>query len=375
MQSEAAYASPLSLAGVLAGILYVARAHARKGIVWPVWSYAGGYYDARTIFDNFSFAGGLTLDDYVPLKQGRCVACTFTPRNIEADSTEQDLVLVFALGVPLSSEGFVRSLRSTGCRATIAVIADRVAVKTLRPGQLALFEACGCKVFDAGPIAGEMGWAFFIFRHVLAYFFLKDRMNLFRRALVCDLYDTVFQGDPFCSLVTHDFVGISGESVPCDQRQKACARWLTGRRSLPWWIETPCKNAGVFIGGVSQLVVFFEVYLAYVRARPQRIVKGCDYVDQVIHNILIHDGSYEEHGVNVKVFNMSSVFWAMNGVWNKQKVVYRIGEYRLFENGPYPLVLHMFDRSRRFCMSVREACAPVFDPGEQQRCKMLRWIG
>jgi hypothetical protein len=108
-----------------------------------------------------------------------------------------------------------------------------------------------------------------------------------------------------------------------------------------------------------------------VKKRKRRITPTCSYVNQVLFNMLIGSGVYQRLNLKVKLYTDRHVFRALDGVWNRSNVQYEIGEYRLYEDGDYPLVCHMFDRSQRFCNSVKAACPALFDIGDDYiRCKI-----
>jgi hypothetical protein len=325
-----------------------------------------------TLYNNFSFNGFRTIEDFVPYDPAACTSCQFTPRNLQSDSTPRDLILTFSLmAAPQQVEIFLRSLRTTGCKATVVLIVDGGGLNFFTDGILRLLTACGCTLIQSPPaLAG--GWTIFMFRHVFAYFFLKERPGIFHRALVVDLYDTAFQGDPFHTGLKDDFVGMSAESSPCSLEQKECAADVGGWRIAGWWGSTPCKNAGMFIGGASRLEQFYGAYVSFMRAKRHRIIGSCYIVDQVVHNILWGSGLYADLGFRLVAFDKGSVYRAMDGVWNRDNVTYELGHYRLYDDRDYPLVLHMFDRSRRLCDSAWKACKPVFlDDSDHAKCKLF----
>jgi hypothetical protein len=110
----------------------------------------------------------------------------------------------------------------------------------------------------------------------------------------------------------------------------------------------------------------------FARQRRELIKPDCSIVDQVIHNVLWGHGIYERLGIRLIAFDEASEYRAMDGVWNRGNVTYELGHYRLFGNGNYPLLLHMYDRSRRLCDSVWNACKPVFlDDSDHAKCKVM----
>jgi hypothetical protein len=234
-----------------------------------------------------------------------------------------------------------------------------------------MLKACGCSIIPVAPFQAP-GWTRTLFRHVFFYHFIKDRWELFDRILIADLYDVVFQGDPFYADMGESFVGLSGEASRCYSLELACARLLNRGRKLPrFWRRNPCNNVGVIVGTSREIMLFLEEYHDFVKRKKRAMVPTCSYVNQVSFNMLIGNGAYRDKGIRVKIYKEHHVYRAMDGVWNRRNVTYELGEYRLFEDGNYPLVCHMFDRSQRFCDSAKAACPPLFETGDTHiRCKV-----
>jgi hypothetical protein len=180
-----------------------------------------------------------------------------------------------------------------------------------------------------------------------------------------------FQGDPFHTGITRDFVGVSGEASSCSRKQRKCASRLAGGSIRRWWKRTKCKNSGVWIGGANQLMIVLEEYVKYLHMKRHRITENCHFINQVIFNLIIGQGIVQKRGARVVVWKEASAYRALDMVWRRRNVTYLLGHYRLFENGVYPLVLHMFDRSKRFCNSAIRACpAQFYSRDEHLRCKL-----
>jgi hypothetical protein len=94
--------------------------------------------------------------------------------------------------------------------------------------------------------------------------------------------------------------------------------------------------------------------------------------DQVIVNVVIRMNWVE----NVKLrfyrgFEEYTALWKWFGI---QNVTYRLGDFKLWENGSYPLIIHMYDRGREICSSVATICPPLFPTGDgYTRCFSPGW--
>jgi hypothetical protein len=311
-----------------------------------------------SIFDKFQIKGFRRTRDFVRYEPTNCRPCNFAVRNLQSDSTSRDLVVTFAMDRTSSMQVFVQSLRTTGCRASVVIFANWKALDRFIPDLFGMLRDCGCTVIPIGRVDASE-WQVNFFRHIFLYWFFKERRGLFNRVLVGDMFDTVFQGDPFHTGLPKDFVGVSSEGLAHAEVQSECARRILETQTLPpWWNELPCKNAGMFIASAQTLERLLRVYREYADQKRHLMLPDCQYLNTVVFNILIDGGS--TRNISIKIFDEGSHYRTLTGVWGRKNVTYSLGEYRLFKKGEYPLVLHMFDRSKQFCESVRTACPPLF---------------
>jgi hypothetical protein len=138
-----------------------------------------------------------------------------------------------------------------------------------------------------------------------------------------------------------------------------------------WWGMLPCKNAGMLIAGADVLERFLGVYVHYVMSKRRLLNPDCSYLNTVLFNLLIGEGVFEREKIDVRVLGDESLYRGLSGVLNRTNVTYALGQYRLFGDGGYPLVLHMYDRSRKFCKSAGTACPALFyTKDEHLKCKI-----
>jgi hypothetical protein len=198
-----------------------------------------------------------------------------------------------------------------------------------------------------------------VIRFPILHTFLSEHASLFDRILIADLFDVIFQGDPFHAGLGHDFVGISEENIPCDRKQKESGATLVARNFLnSFWYKDKCKNLGMLIGGVSQMIQFLEILSKELQSIDKSILKKMDMADQVVANVCYNSGLFSR--VKMKVWREADEYRVIWNLYGRANVSYRIGEYRLFADGKYPLLVHMYDRGRSFLKSVFNACPPLF---------------
>ena len=172
-----------------------------------------------TQYENYSRLGKLLPNPitrdltfvYKPYK-GTCQFCNFTVRNQEyADSTENDLLLAGAVGQPKNIAPFIRSLRTTGSKCSCVLLIDDD--MEIDPISLQIAEECGMQIIRCGKF---IDYPYPCARNNYIYFFieafLEQNVHKFDRVIIVDLYDTVFQGDPFNVQVQRTYINAVDEN-------------------------------------------------------------------------------------------------------------------------------------------------------------------
>jgi hypothetical protein len=313
--------------------------------------------DSSVILDWFS--GYRRISDFKEVHPGSCPVCNFTVRNLDSDSSSRDLVVSVALGSMTNVVPFTRTLRTTGCRAIFVLFCDKSAWLPINSRLSDFLDGCGCSVIVLPEFKGS--WQrLVVVRLEVVYYFLRSRSSLFDRVLIADLFDIVFQGDPFHKGLGSNFVGISEEDIPCDRSQRGGARLLIGRQVTQFWYGSVCKNGGMIIGGMHQIISFLAVFTEFADTIPESKLVRIPITDQVIMNVLLGLGAFQNKGISFRFWGLPDEYRVLWSYFGRTNATYLLGEYRLFKDGKYPLLLHMFDRWRGLSRSVNKACPPLF---------------
>jgi hypothetical protein len=123
-----------------------------------------------------------------------------------------------------------------------------------------------------------------------------------------------------------------------------------------------CINAGTMVGVEAVLIEFLEAWNNYVGKLTPEVMKAVYYVpDQVIVNVIIR--MKWTGNVKLRFYRGVEEYVAMWRFFGIRNVTYRLGDFKLWKDGPYPLVVHMYDRGRKICRSVSEVCPALFPTG------------
>ena len=223
----------------------------------------------------------------------QCSFCNYTPQNKKSNSTPRDLVLSFASKALCNVALFVRTLRSTHCQSSLVILLDRDLINTLKQSEKILLYSCRCQII---PVNTENRPEKFIknFLFQLSESFLRINQRMIDRVIICDLFDAVFQGDPFHEYFPKNMVHFIDENA-------------TFRASYPnikmmndiepnftltdEQLDSKYYCSGYMGAYVSQMIVFLDVFL--------QGVSSDHWLDQGIFNLAYLKGDFDKAGLRV----------------------------------------------------------------------------
>ena len=303
----------------------------------------------------------------------KCIPCNFTVRNYKSDSTERDVVLGTALHKTYTIIPYVRTLRTTGSKAQVIFFMDHVAISRLTTETTNFLKDCGVSVMFVNVSDDADRKAMLMTRNLILAEFLTDHVQDFDRVLITDIYDTTFQGDPFYSEFERDAIMLSRETKKVELAQLREAKLLAGvlgYQSLKnQFQDYYCINVGTITGECHKVAKFLQLYVNLFESVNNLYGSlNSGFIDQVLANILVRAKIPEENGLKVKLYNEYDLHHCMWYVYGRKEVDYTIGNYRIGQN--YPLSVHLYDREKTFCESVRNACLPTFQTKDPYiRCR------
>jgi hypothetical protein len=194
--------------------------------------------------------------DHAPLRLAKltdsCPICNFSPYNLDANSTENDLVIGVQLGALDGLLAYVMSLRSAGCRASSVVFVNSVGLAGLTPSYSSVLASCGVTLIGVSGLhwrglkPGDFTWPkglSALARWAVVGGFLRNYWRGFDRVLVTDVSDFVFQRDPF----TRSLGFTCGSGCWRDGEKASRSRGAEGFRMVAnresgEWYQELCSN-------------------------------------------------------------------------------------------------------------------------------------
>ncbi|MDE2001610.1 MAG: hypothetical protein KGI60_03560 [Patescibacteria group bacterium] len=176
-------------------------------------------------------------------------------------------------------------------------------------------------------------------RYLLAYRYLAANENKYKRVMLSDTRDVIFQKDPFdfsvhplCCFIEHEGSEIQDSPVN--------AEWIRtgfGPEEFEHLRHKPIICSGITIGSTQGILRYLEIFLdTIVNKDVPAHLRG---MDQGIHNYLIHEGKVES---SLYKNNEGPVF-----TLGLEDDVRLKGGYIHNANGGIPNVVHQYDRHWR----------------------------
>ena len=283
-------------------------------------------------------------------------------RNKEyADSTENDLIIVAGIGTIKNLSPFMRTLRTTGSKCGVVLLTDDDAF--IDPVTLELSENCGLQIYRCGKFnpPPDHYYAPHGYVYYLIHAFLKKNVNNIGRVIILDLFDVVFQGDPFNIQVNDQYINVVDEGhtfyqSPINIHWYGFANWRE-------WPKVPLSKlfdyylcSGYFGGSAKDILnlitIFVNIY-DYSTSAP----------DQGVFNYIFF-GKGKEYGLKRSPFRK---FELVHHIYNCRKcrkiprgVIGRIPQRGNMKD--YASLVHHYYKSKPLMASILYACPRL--PGQ-----------
>ena len=218
----------------------------------------------------------------------KCNLCKF-PSDVTSTSTKKDIAIGVLFGTNIYNIlNWVRTLRSTGCKCSILFFHEENYTNYFNSEELEMLKNCGV-------VWWSLKTSFYNNTHVddarttkylVIQNFLEAYGNYFNRVLLSDVFDSVFQKDPFIDEIPKDKIAVSIERVDFENHETN-TQWvkaLDNNFDFDWWRKKLIINSG-FEMGYTELVLD----LLHTMNQPQYFFAK-DTLDQGILNYIYYKG-------------------------------------------------------------------------------------
>ena len=275
--------------------------------------------------------------------------CNFTVRNVNPDSSLRDVVIGCAIGKVRNLIVFLKTLRTTGCRANCVFLLDDHAYKNVSKKTIKIVTHYGGQVINCGEVLYNKPYDGHNYCYVFIQNFLEINKGEFDRVLICDLFDSVFQGDPFTKRFVTDALNIVDEGQMFDS--------IDGRTNIQWleafnFTVSPYSKkkylcSGAMAGPPDIVSKAINVYLMQHKFGEGRH-------DQAAFNFLYFSGAFKKNKIKVVSRRKNEPIRHMSEIqFSKPELGYGTA---INNEHAYALIIHHYYVDSQFRDSILRAC-------------------
>ena len=159
-----------------------------------------------------------------PLSFIECESCDFNSvTGREPASTERDIIIIQASGSPNRTLLPIQMLRQAGCRARIFIVLSKTDIITQTYSTF--YKKCGVSIYTFDFPPDPKHYFVYSMRQLLFAYVLPLTRGYVDRCFYFDVFDTVFQGDPFKNITNRTILYYSSEEQQVNENYFA-AVWL-----------------------------------------------------------------------------------------------------------------------------------------------------
>jgi hypothetical protein len=267
----------------------------------------------------------------------KCILCRGIAYNKKSPSTNSDLAIAFLFGTAKHNVlNWARSLRSTGCKCRILFLVDSSYLRIFNKQELNALHDCGVTFWKTKEALPNVQINMMMLREFYILKFLDEYGFLFNRVMISDVFDTMFQKDPFSAKIPNDSVAVSIEKVRFLNHTTNTA-WLYNLEpeefNYEFWKYKFVLNNGFKIGPVDKMLALYKAAF------------GVDFIfrknvnDQAALNYVYYNGLYKDIWVDFDALYYSSACYSVYELKGEKN-----GMIREHEAKTFPYVIHQFDR-------------------------------
>ena len=296
-----------------------------------------------------------------------CTLCNFKPLVRTGDSTEKDLILTFTLNRLTNVHAFVSSCRTAGCRAHIVTLIDSNTLKKYDDEYFQQLRNCGVELIDIGDHREVDRTNIFFIRYIFFNNYLSKHGKEFKRVVICDLFDAVFQHDPFTPDFKDDTVYFASEHQKMITNKfnkiytKGCFNNLyridptkqANKELEDKLFEGDIINCGLIGGGIEPIHKFIKYMLKI--GDPSKKIAYAD--DQGCLNLFIRGKFFDElfkyqidAGNGSFLVSFGNTYFYRSGTLKDM----HLGQYDSGNN--IPAIIHQINRCNYIAKDIKFIC-------------------
>lgn len=284
--------------------------------------------------------------------------------NPHANSTPRDLIISLVSGSYTNFMTYIRTLRSTGCKATVVVLIDDKCYHKLSNSEKKVLDSCGVNLIKYGDINLLFKKYIYETRLILMYGIILTYRKQFDRVMIIDIFDTIFQSDPFIPGFNNQSMFFTTEGYYNNFDPTNNTKWIKVAdpdyyKDVHFYDDKIVINGGLFFGSIDGMLLFFKLFLSLDVFNDFTV----ETVDQGYMNYLYHRGIFMKNGLNLTLtFPGDYIISARGHKFSSNKSP--DGLIMMLHSSNPPAVIHQFNRDTSVLNSIKKTC-PSFGEGDQ----------
>jgi hypothetical protein len=264
-----------------------------------------------------------------------------------------DVILITFCGEVFGIIPFIRTLRTTGSKATVIAFIDKKAKMKLTTKHFLQLKGCNLNFKEIGD------WPFVPGRSVffipMADYLYKQQQYV-RRVILADGFDIIFQGNPFTENFENEKIMFFSETQLTFKQLKFQIRLF---HSLPLPDPTLDNfnvlviNSGMIAGSCLSILKLLDLYLKYL---DYHNYSHFFEADQMIFNYLIYKGFLSRYQIEYLIDppnGLCSVLIKGNRSYFLSKT---FGKVLSYDNKTIALIVHFYDRFNNLFEGILKFC-------------------
>lgn len=290
-------------------------------------------------------------------KFDKCLICNFQSRSYNSNSCNRDVIIGPAFLQCKNIFPCAKSLRTSQSKALLIAMMDLKTYMTFTEVNIKLLEDCGCYLINLGDYNFKNVKVLQFTRYSCYYDFLILRKGLFNRVLSIDIFDVVFQGDPFTIMMDPHCLYVCEEPIQM-KNDKTNYNWvknLIPKERYDFFKDFNVINGGIVSGGYFPYITFLEIFfLFFTFSDPKSLLSD----DQGYINMIVREGLVEKRGYKVHklTFNDHFANIYMMHKWELNWTFGFLGPPNTTDT--YYLLLHQIYKHNKFCRTISRVCPP-----------------
>jgi len=268
-----------------------------------------------------------------------CPLCKFSPFH-EPSSSKHDVILASALSEMKRVEYFIRTLRTTGCRARVILFLDNL--NQIDFYWKKILKLCDIEVVLVHYQSDVIHSAPKLSRYYHEYEWLKNNIKDVNRVLHTDTFDVIFQSDPFISDINESNLYFTLEPVTLSESLWT-EKWIEqcyGLEVVQDFSSEFVSCSGVTLGGAKPYFKYLEILVG----SPQWSRCFGHSLDQAHHNYLLFSGDFQSAGLSIEFMDCQSPYLTMHFCCKKQKCTLKSKGVLYINSSNPPVLIHQYNR-------------------------------